>query len=1083
MNTDAPALPDDSPLVGWLSGSGLLHLAPLLLAHAIDVDVLGSLSEADLAHIGLPLGDRKRLLQAWAQAPWQPPADAEGQRRQLTIVFADLVDSTAWCQALAPEAWRELVLGFQRAAVDVLQRHGGVVAQYLGDGVLAYFGYPQAREDAATRAVHAGLALVEAVGRLPVPQVLEGRDRLSVRVGIETGLVVMSAVGAVGEGGRREHLALGDVPHIAARLQALAPEQAVCIGDTTRALVGAQVACDDLGVHALKGVREPRQVWRVVGLSGSGLRFEDASAGPRSPLVGRQHELAWLQSLWQGALQGQGHAVLLSGEAGIGKSRMVRELRARLGLAGVQAPMLQCSPWHVHAPLHPLREGLRRSLGLRAEQDTANQRARLLTLAAAQGLNEAQTQALAALLFVDEGGEAWPGSPREREDALIDAMVGLVERRARRLPLLLVIEDAHWADAGTVRFMQALVDRLAGWPMLLLITHRPGFQAPFDGQHAVAALKVPTLQRHEVQQLVQSLAGAAAVSDGWRSIVERADGMPLYAEELARAAAGTGAQAEAAAIPVTLQDSLMARLDRLPRARELAQLMAVIGREVDAEFVAAVMDRSSAMVAPDLAALATAAVLQEDASPGGWRYAFRHALLQDAALQSLLAPRRRTWHEQVARTLVARAARRSEDVDAAEVARHADGAGLDEWAARWWRQAAERALARWSIDEAMTHLQAGLASMERLPAGPERDRCEMELRAMLGTAHMLSRGWAAPEVEQAYARAQALADRGDHVAEAVWPLWGNCVFHLVRGDIRLAQGIGRRIATVARHADSRQAWLVHDMLQVQLAFYSGQAADVARWAERVEHRFQEPADRALIALYSTDLLLVTRVHAMHAAWLVGGDDGALGCAEGDAAWTQVLARATELQHPYSLAWALSWGAMIHVHRREPERVAACASQAEALAREHGHAYAGAMARVMQAWARAQGWPSSPERHEKEASLIDMRDAIGEFRGTGAGVAVPFFLTLLAEAQADAGLIEAGLSSIDEALCLIEAGGEHWCEAESLRVRATLLAMRPGRLAEAHGVLDEAEALARTQSAGGWLGRCLATRAQLGATSG
>lgn len=1081
MNHDAPAPPDESPLVGWLSGAGLLHLAPLLRAHAIDVDVLGSLSEADLVHIGLPLGDRKRLLQAWAQGPWQPPADAEGQRRQLTIVFADLVDSTAWCQALSPEAWRELVLGFQRAAVDVLQRHGGVVAQYLGDGVLAYFGYPQAREDAATRAVHAGLALVDAMERLPVPQALDGRTQLGVRVGIETGLVVMSAVGAVGEGGRREHLALGDVPHIAARLQALAPEQAVCIGDTTRALVGGQVVCEDLGVHPLKGVREPRRVWRVTGLSGSGLRFEDAGVGPRSPLVGRQHELAWLQSLWQGALKGQGQAVLLSGEAGIGKSRMVRELRARLGLAGVQAPMLQCSPWHVHAPLHPLREGLRRRLGFRAEQDAASQRAQLLALAAGQGLSAAQTQALATLLFVDEGGQPWSGSPRDREDALIDALVALVERRAWRLPLLLVIEDAHWADAGTVRFMQALVERLAGWPMLLLVTHRPGFQAPFDGQRAVAALKVPTLQRHEVQQLVQSLVGASAVPDGWRSIVERADGMPLYAEELARAAAG--AQADASAIPVTLQDSLMARLDRLPRARELAQLMAVIGREVDAEFVATVMNRPQASVAPDLAALAAAAVLHEDAAPHGRRYAFRHALLQDAALQSLLAPRRRAWHEQVARALVAHAASRSEEVDPAEVARHADGAGLDEWAARWWRQAAERALTRRSIEEAMTHLQAGLLSAERLPAGPERDRCEMELRAMLGTAHMLSRGWAAPEVEQAYARAQALADRGDHVAEAIWPLWGNCVFHLVRGDVRLAQGIGQRITTVARQADSRLAWLVHDMLHLQLAFYSGQVAEVPTWAERVEHRFQDPADRSLIALYSTDLLLVARVHAMHAAWLTGVDDqGAAGPGH-DAAWAQVLARANELHHPYSLAWALSWGAMIHVHRRDPERVEACARQAEALARENGHAYACAMAHVMQAWARAQGRLLAGQLPEAKAALVDMQDAIGLFRDTGAGIVVPFFLTLLAEAQAECGQAAAGIGHVDEALRLSEAGGEHWYQAESLRVRAALLAMLPGRLPEAHRVLDEAQALAQSQSAGRWVRHCQATRAQLLAASG
>lgn len=1070
MNTEVQAFPDESPLLTWLSGAGLLHLAPTLRAHAIDVDVLGSLSEADLVHIGLPLGDRKRLLQAWVQAPWQPPSDAGGQRRQLTIAFADLVDSTAWCQALSPEAWRELVLAYQRAAVDVLQRHGGMVAQFLGDGVLAYFGYPQAQEDAATRAVHAGLALVDAVARLPVPNLPTGPKRLSVRVGIETGTVVMSAVGAVGEGGRREHLALGDVPHIAARLQALAPEQSVCLGDTTRALVGAQVECEDLGVYALKGVREPKRVWRATRLTHSGLRFEDSVTGVRSPLVGRLHELAWLQSMWLGAMQGQGQAVLLSGEAGIGKSRMVRELRARLGLAGVQAPMLQCSPWHVHAQLHPLREGLRRSLGLQPDQDVASQRAQLLTHAAGQGLSEAQTQALSALLFVDDGPDGWGGSPREREDAHIGALLELIERRAWRKPLLLVIEDAHWADAGTVRFMQALVERLVAWPMLLLITHRPGFQAPFDGQRNVAALKVPTLQRHEVLQLVQSLAGPSQAPDGWGEIVERADGMPLYAEELARAAAAAGASSDA--IPVTLQDSLMARLDRLPRARDLAQLLAVIGREVDAEFVGAVMGLTPERVAPDLAALATAAVLQEEATPAGWRYAFRHALLQDAALQSLLAPRRRSWHEQVARTLMARAEQGSDDVEPAEVARHADGAGLDESASRWWRRAAEQALARRSIDEALAHLQTGLASSDRLPAGPLRDRCEMDLRAMLGTVHMLGRGWAAPEVEQAYARAQWLADRGDHVAEAVWPLWGNCIFHMVRGDIRQAQGIGHRITTVARHADRRLGWLVHDMLNVQLAFYSGQPVEVARWAECVEHRFHEPADRTLIALYSTDLLLVTRVHALHAAWISGAR------AEVDSECEALLARATDLQHPYSLAWALSWGAMIHVHRREPERVDECARQAEALAREKGYAYVATMACVMQAWARAQVALAAGRVSDATDALADMQRAVASFRETGAGIAVPFFLTLLAESLAAAGQLGTGLAQVDEALRLTSQGGERWYEAESLRVRAALLARQSGACHEALCLLEEAEGLARAQGALRWLQRCQATRAGL-----
>ncbi len=1060
-----------SALHQWLLDAGVPHLEALLRAHAIDVDVLGSLSEADLAQIGLPLGDRKRVLQALARRP-QAVAQPEGERRQLTILFADLVDATTLCQSLSPEAWRDVVLAYQQAAVDILQRHGGVVAQYLGDGLLVYFGYPLAQEDAAIRAVHSGLALVQAVAELN----MAGVAGLRLRVGIDTGLVV---VGDVGAGSHREHLALGDAPHLAARLQALAPPGQVFIGEATRRLSGGCFVCEDEGVHALKGVRAPHQVWRVQGLSQTASRFEAATSARLSPLVGRQQELALLSDRWQQAAQGRGQLVVLSGEAGIGKSRMVGELRQRMGNAGLSALVVQCAPQHRHAEFHPLREGLMRRLDIRHGMSPALQRERLHELVmGVHGLAQGHACALAELLMLSDEGEApkdrtapWVTTAHERHAAILAALLALTEARAHQRPTLLLLEDLHWADPGTLAFAQAVGHRLHDWPLLLLVTHRPQALPVLAPASVLTPVPVSGLSAEDTDALLDRLAGAHALSAAARQhIAHKSDGVPLFVEELARSLIDGGASQDGhAPVPATLRDSLIARLDRHPGARELLQRAAVLGRTLDLDLLQAMDARPPADFERDLHTLLQAGVLVRDGGPRGLQLAFRHALLQDAARDSLVAVRRQQLHAQVVHTLQTHFLARV-DSEPAELAHHATQAGLSELAVDHWRRAGERALAQKSLSEAVAHLDAGLAVVLAQPPSARRDQQEMQLRGLLGTTHMLGKGWAAPEVAQAYGRAQQLAGASDEVDDAIWPLWGNCVYQQVKGDIVQACAIGRRMQTVARHAHSRQAWLVHDMMQSQLAFYSGRLVAVATHAEQVEHRYNDPQDRSLIPLYSTDLLLVTQVHALHADWITGQIDDV------DARLKAVQQRAHDLNHAYSLAWALGWGAMVRLHRGDVDALCASASQSLRLAEAHGHAYVRSMATFLLGWcahrrALVAGDAALADGH----GLAAMRQGLADFCATGAGIAVPFFQTLLAEAMGESGAWSEGLALLADAWTRVQAGGERWYEAELHRVRGELLLHKPDvDVTEVAASLRRALTVSHEQQASRWQQRAQAS---------
>ena len=1067
----------------WLEVLGLSRLEPVLLENGIAEDVITSLTEADLEKLGISMGDRKRLMRAINEllstaTAQNPPAD-QGQPhtelRQLTIMFCDLVDATALCARLSPEQWRQVVLAYQQAAVAVITRCGGTVAQYLGDGLLVYFGYPQAQEDAAVRAVHAGLELAGRIAELDIPVDDHEHVRLQLRIGIDTGRVV---IGDIGAGPRREQLALGDTPNIAARLQALAKANTVLITDQTRRLTAGLFTYEDQGVHALKGVTEPRQVWRVLSVSDTLSRFDAASGEQLSPLVGRVQEMSLLLDRWQTVLQGQGQVVLLSGEPGIGKSRMLKELCDRLGNAGLHALHLQCAAHRSESAFHPFRDALEHALHIKLEVPPSIKLDRIDAFVNDRlgGASPRHAALLAAMLAIpSDGRHDLPlSSAYQRELDIIEALVDLLQVRAEQAPFLMLFEDAHWADPASIGALNALVERARQVPVLMVVTHRPEFVSAFDRQAHVTALKVPGLRRAEVLTLVSRLMGEQALPDDLAQQIEnRTDGVPLFVEELTKSVMEQASRSReepgspaATALPATLRDSLMSRLDRHAVAKEVAQIGAVIGREFAHDLLEALFPQDARQLDDGIQALLKSGLASRQDGDHGPVYVFKHAMVQDTAYDSLLKSRREGLHAAIVQQLEARYPETVQHQPAL-LARHASAAGMAMAAIPYWRKASEQAINRLALHEAAAHLQAGLQAAQGLPTNADRDQVELQLHASLGTVHMLGKGWAAPEVEQAYKRANELANATDKVDEAIWPLWGVCVYHQVRGEIALAQGIGRRMGTVARQANSRHAWLVYNMMQLQLSFYSGQLQEVHAFCEQVDHGFNDPQDRNLIALYSTDLKLVSMVHCLHAQWIMGQVDDL------DAAYAAIEQRALDLAHPYSLAWVRTWGVMVYLHAGELDKLLPRLQAGWHQADEHGFAYVSAMARFAMGWCRTQ-------LGQVEDGISLMTQGLTAFQATGAGIVLPFFLTLMAEVWGKVGRVDEALACLAQARELTDQGGERWHDAEGHRIRGDVLRQIPGvDVGEVRACYQQALSLAGAQQARNWQARAEVAMATLG----
>jgi class 3 adenylate cyclase/tetratricopeptide (TPR) repeat protein len=908
-----------------LAERGLADLYDSLAAHDIEPDMLADLTEQDMREIGLSLGQRIRLTRALTdgQPPQHPPAEAE--RRQLTTLFCDLVGSTELATLLDPEDLRDAFSAYQALVAEVADNHDGHVAYSQGDGVMVYFGYPRAAEDDPERAVRAGLELVDRIRQLKTA----APRPLAARVGIATGIVVVSDSRSGPIPGSN---VIGETPNLAARLQQLADPDQVVIAEITYRRCRQRFECTSLGAVAAKGFAEPVAVWRVIAENTAG-RFAVPQGAAPAALVGRDAELAQIASLWDAARSGSGKAVLISGEPGIGKSRLAHAFLASLPPGGFQSLSWHCAAHLSNRPLHPIAREVAQTAGLARDTGTlARQSTIQKFVTRTPGLEAADAPWVAELLGAE--GPARPEQDAQgRARRLTDAMVRRIEGLARQKPLVILLEDAHWSDMATIEFVTTLLPRLAGVAVLLIVTHRPEMAAPWPD---VPTIALTGIDRDAAMRLTRDIVLDRPLPPTvLQAIVDKAAGVPLFVEELTRTLIdamqeegdGPGGMASVT-VPATLQDSLMARLDRLGDAKELAQLGSVIGREFSPEMIRLiapprmdVMENLRRLCESGLAAW----------SGDGDTVIFRHALIQDTAYETLLKKRRRAAHGIIARAMLAKDAVFA-GAEPEIIARHCGAAGLDEAAMRHWLLAGRQAMDRAASHAAAASLNKALHHLNRLPAGEERAKAELEIQMALTPVTMAVHGWASPQAGAVCRRALALAiEVGDVGAEFAtrWGMWSNCLLGgrvadtITEGEnvwaIAEAQGQGY-MRLSAHHARCFTQYTVGQFRELVTTMEAGLALDDPE-QERVSLRlFQLSPITSMGAIGST------------AYWYLGETEKARETAR------MTLVRAEALNHPPNLVQAASIISYQHLYAEDWVQLAEVSGRLLQIAQEEGLFY-------------------------------------------------------------------------------------------------------------------------------------------------
>ncbi|MGH8064441.1 MAG: adenylate/guanylate cyclase domain-containing protein [Candidatus Entotheonellia bacterium] len=1024
------------------------------------------------------------------------PPDAE--RRQLTVMFCDLVDSTSLSERLDPEDLREVVRAYQRMCAAVIQRFEGHIAQYLGDGLLVYFGYPQAHDDDAQRAVQAGLGILEAIETLNTRLEPDKGLHLAVRVGIHTGLVV---VGEMGGGGRHEQLALGDTPNLAARIQGLAEPDTVLISAATHRLVQGYFTIAALGPQILKGVAAPVSVYRILGASAAQSRLDVAATTGLTPLVGRESEVALLLERWEQSKAGLGQVVLLSGEGGIGKSRLVEMLRERVVGQGSPCIVLRCSPYHTNTALYPVIEYLQRWLQFMRD-DTPEEKLRKLeealmrtpsppmgervgvrgsdwqpalslTILLSQRVREERLEVVplvAALLSVPLPEGRYPPlllSPQQQRQQTLDTLVAWLLAEAEREPVLAVWEDLHWADPSTLELLGLIINQAPTARMLTLVSYRPEFRPPWAPWSHLTHLTLGRLSPPQVEAMVQQLTGGKPLpAEVLAQVIAKTDGVPLFIEELVKMILESGLMREEAdryvltgplpplAIPATLQDSLMARLDRLATARVVAQLGAVLGREFAYELIRAVAPMDEATLQRGLAQLADAELLYQRGRPPQAQYLFKHALIQETAYESLLKSTRQQYHQRSAQVLAARFPEIAE-TQPELVAQHYTEAGLTEQAIPYWQRAGQQALQRSANPEAVQHLTKGLSLLAMLPETPGRAQQELDLQIALGPALSATKGRAAPEVEQTYARARALCTQVGETPQLFPTLRGLCGFYQYRGALLTARELGEQLYRLAqREAEPMARLEAHAALGPTL-FYLGDYAAARTHLEQGIALTDPTAQRALTLRH--DVAPGVRCLALAAFTLWCLDSPAQALRRSQEALTLGLA----LAHPQSLAFAQHCAAFLHQRRREAPAVQAHADALLTLATAQRFPLYLGWGACWRGWALAM-------QGQGEAGLAQIHQGMTTLLVTGQTLSHPLCLVLLAEAAGHVSQVEEGLRLLAEALEAFETSGRGDMLTEAYRLQGELLLRHAVPDAtQAEACFQQALAIARRQQAKSW----------------
>ncbi|MBV8577723.1 MAG: AAA family ATPase, partial [Acetobacteraceae bacterium] len=1054
----------------WLTSLGLEQYARHFIENSVDLSVVRDLTEKDLQELGVLLGHRRKILRAIAELPrpsaasYGPAAKAlrkEAERRRLTVMFCDLVGSAALAARLDPEDMREVIRAYNGCIAEVIGRHEGTVVRYLGDGALAYFGYPRAHEDDAERAVRAALALVEAVAALPT----RTGDPARARVGVATGTVVIGNV--ADEDPANRGTIIGETPNLAQRLQAIAEAGSVVISSGTRRLTGGLFDYRDLGCVTLKGWSEPVPAWQVLGPSAIASRFEALRNKPPIPPLGRDEEIERLLRRWRYAVQGEGRAVLLTGEPGIGKSHLALELERRLADERHFSVRCFCSAHHTNSVLFPVIGHLAMAARLERADSATKRRAKLKALIARAGIVGEESFALLADLLSlppdpQQGIARLP--PQKQKERTVAALLAQLEGLAASRPVLVIFEDLQWIDPTSLELLALAVERIPPLRVLLMMTARPEFVPPWPGHAHVTTIPLTRLSRSDGAALVERVtAGKALPPEVMKQILARTDGIPLFIEELTKTVLESdwlrergsdyvlGGALPPLAIPATLDASLMARLDRLASVREVAQIGAVIGREFSYELLSAVAGLPRDKLEEALFQLVRSGLVFCRGEIPDAVYTFKHTLVRDAAYAQLLKGRLSQIHAAIAEA-IEKGLGEIADGQPELLAHHLSEAGLVARAIPYWLRAGQRAATRFANLEAVAHLERGIDAMERLPPGSAKDRLELDLHLTLGPCLIAARGHASRECVASFIRSRELCERLGDVAEYPQVISWLVSASIMRAELAEAQQGAATLVDLAEARGNRPAFLSAARAEAMILLFTGRLPQANEMAERAIKAFETSDEETKLAARTAGQDAGAAILALDSwiLWALGHIDRSVGRMNAS------LRRAESIQHPHTSAYVAHYASLLHILRGEPDAGLGHAERCLALADEHGFAQFAALARAERAICQSASDPL----------LQTLRDAmrmLDEWFGSGMqlGITVLVCPTLL-----NCGQATQALDFIERAIAAIERNGERLFEAELCRfkARALLLCNAQGALTGAEDLLRRALATARGQEA-------------------
>ena len=1089
-------------IVVWLRSLGLGKYEAAFRDNEIDETVLPNLTAEDLKDLGVSIvGHRRKILDAItalradavskapsadvAPAKITPSAHPEdrAERRQVTVMFSDLVGSTALSARMDPEDLREVINGYQKSVAETVGRFGGFVAKYMGDGVLVYFGYPQAHEDDAERAVRAGLELVAAVGGL------ETHAPLQTRVGIATGLVIVGDL--IGSGASQEQAIVGETPNLAARLQGVAVPNMVVIADSTRRLLGRLFELEDLGAQDLKGIAAPVRAWAALRPSSVESCFEALHAGGLTELVGREEELELLLRRWSKAKTGEGQVVLLSGEPGIGKSRLTAALLECAASEPHTRLRYFCSPQHTDSALYPINSQMERAAGF-GQDDTAQARLDKLDALLEQSFTPRQDAALLSEMLSLPNDGRYPTlelAPQQRRQKTLEALTAQLEALARGKPVLMIFEDVHWIDPTSLEVLGRTVDRLRTLGVLLIVTYRPEFEAPWIGRSNVTALSLNRLGEREIVALIDRVTGNNVLPESIRQdIMERTDGIPLFVEEMTKAvleaesegvARRTAASAPSSslAVPASLHAFLMARLDRLGRAKEVAQIGAALGREFSHGLLTAVAHRPEAELEEAVDRLIEAGLLFRQGLPPDASYLFKHALVQDAAYGTLLREPRRALHARIAETI------EDQFVDVVEnqpelLARHCIEAGLIEKAALLWGKAGRRSLERSALVEAVAQLTRALDQITTLPNTPASRRERIKLQVALITPLLHVKGFAAPETQAAVEQARLLIEQAEALGETLEDpfllfsvLYGAWVANHVAFNGDATRKLAAQFLAFAEKQKTTAILPIAHRLMGTSLLCTGDIAEARAHHDKGITLYDPVEHRPLAMRFGQDSRVLILSFRSIASWLLGYPEAALADAE------HALKDARDIDHAASLMFALAHVWLVYLQCRKHAEATARADELVALAKEKSASFWIAFGMMNRGCVLSQTG--------KAANAISMTTSgLAAWRSMGSTMWLPLRLSQLASAHADLGQFDDAWRCIGEAMTAVETTKETWSEAELNRVAGeiALIAGAPDP-AKAEAYFGHALFIARAQQAKSWELRASMSLARLWRSQG